>query len=227
MPTPPSYRPRPSRQHNANRRAFLRSSSAIIALPAMESLGLSRAAAAAQTAPIATAVTGQAPKRMVFLAFGWGVTKESWYPDQNVTGADYRLTKGLAPLQRHKQDLTIIQNLQNQYSNEAHWGSTFYLTSANRYSEPGQSFTNSVSADQVAAAQFGRHTRFNSIQLGCKNANNSGHGPGLSLAWNAQGKPLGGLDTPVEAYHKLFSTDDTPLAQRQAMLNKRRSVLDA
>ena len=70
------------------------------------------------------------------------------------------ITEGLAPLARHKEDITVIQNLANQFSNEAHWGSTFWLTGANRYAEPGQSFNNSVSADQVAAETLGQETRF-------------------------------------------------------------------
>lgn len=201
------------------RRHFLRSTSALIALPALESFGFRRfVSAAAQTA--------KPPKRMVFLGFGWGVTRETWYPDRSTVGADYKLPAGLAPLQRHQGDLTVIQGLHNQFNNEAHWGSTFYLTGANRYAEPGQSFTNTISADQVAAEQFGKETRFTSIQLGCEDAEASGHGPGLSLAWNRQGKPVAGLNNPVTAYHKLFSDDGTPLEQRQAMLRQKRSVLD-
>ena len=201
------------------RRAFLRGGSALIALPWFESFGYRRFAHA--VAPIVP------PKRMVFLGFGWGVTKETWFPQQEMTGSEYALPAGLEPLQRHKSEITVIQNLSNQFSNEAHWGSTFYLTGANRYAEPGQSFHNEVSADQVAAEQFGKDTRFTSLQLGCEKASDSGHGPGLSMAWNRQGKPLAGLNNPLLAYHKLFSKDNTPLPQRQAMLQQRRSVLDA
>ena len=201
------------------RRAFLRSSTATFALPLMESFGFRRFASAA--APQAS------PKRMVALAMGWGVTKESWFPDQKVTGTDYLLPPGLKPLERHQKDITVIQNLANQFNNEAHWGSTFYLTGANRYAEPGQSFHNSISADQVAAEEFGKETRFTSIQLGCDKAEGSGHGPGLSLAWNRQGKPLAGLNTPLVAFHRLFAEENTSLEQRQAMLNQRRSVLDS
>jgi hypothetical protein len=204
---------------NLPRRHFLRSGSAFIALPMLESLGWKRFATAA--------ATGAPSKRIVFLSFGWGVTKEDWFPDKSTTGADYVLPSGLQPLARHRNDVTVLQNLSNQFSSEAHWGSTFYLTGANRYAEPGKSFHNSVSADQVAAETLGRSTRFTSIQLGCEGAENSGHGPGLSLAWNRQGKPVAGLDNPVAAYHKLFSNGKTPLTQRQAMLQQQRSVLDA
>lgn len=202
-----------------SRRAFLRSSTATIALPVMESFGFRRfASAAASQTP---------PKRMVFLAMGWGVTKESWFPDPKVTGSEYLLSPGLKPLERHKGDITVIQNLANQFNNEAHWGSTFYLTGANRYAEPGQSFHNTVSADQVAAEEFGKDTRFTSVQLGCNKAEGSGHGPGLSLSWNRQGKPIAGLNNPLTAFHRLFAEENTSLEQRQAMLKQRRSVLDS
>ncbi|MCB1225070.1 MAG: DUF1552 domain-containing protein [Verrucomicrobiales bacterium] len=201
------------------RRGFLRGASACIGLPFLESLGVARAAGAK-----ADGLTP--PKRLVFLGMGFGVTRESWYPDVKRTGVDWELSEGLKPLARHQGDLTVIQNLANQFSSEAHWGSTFWLTGANRYAEAGQSFHNSVSADQVAAEVLGKETRFTSVPLGFQGPDNSGHGPGLSLAWNLQGKPVAAINTPVAAFHRLFSDDNTPLAQRQAALAQQRSVLD-
>ena len=203
-----------------SRRRFLRATGTILALPALESLGFRRFASAAST------VTAR-PKRAVFLGFGWGVTEDTWFPNLNVTGADYVLPPGLTPLAPHKSDFTIVQGLTNKWANEAHWGSTFWLTGANRYAEPGQSFHNSISVDQVVADRLGQDTRFTSIQLSCPDGVANGHGPGLSLAWDSRGKPLAGVDNPVLAYHRLFSTDSMPLAQRQAMLAEKRSVLDA
>jgi len=202
-----------------NRRHFLRSSTALVALPFLESLGFRRFSAAA---PLVVR-----PKRMIFLAFGWGVTRETWFPEVKQTGTDYELPQGLSPLSRHKAHITIVQNTSNKFSNEAHWGSTFWLTGANRYAEPGQSFHNSISVDQVAAAQLGKDTRFASLQLGTPDAKEQGHGPGLSLAWDERGKPLAGYDTPLMAFHRLFSAEDTPMEQRQRMIEEKRSVLDA
>jgi hypothetical protein len=190
----------------------------MIALPFLESLGF-RAFASAKPAP--------PPKRMLFLGFGWGVTNETWFPDPKKTGAAWELSEGLRPLAKHQSDLTVVQGCSNKFTNEAHWGSTFWLTGANRYAEPGQSFHNSVSADQVAAAHLGRETRFASVQLNSPDVTNSGHGPGLSLAWDARGKPVAGLENPVATFHKLFSDEQTPLSERKAMLGQRRSVLDA
>ena len=202
-----------------NRRRFLRGTGAMIALPALESLGFRRfASAAAPATP---------PKRTVFLGIGFGVTKETWFPNLEQTGSGYDLSEGLAPLERHKSDLTVVQGCSNQYTNEAHWGSTFWLTGANRYAVPGQNMSNSISADQVAAQQLGGDTRFTSMQLDSSDGSNSGHGPGLSLAWDQRGKPVAGINSPVKVFHKLFSADDLPLEQRQAAISDHRSVLDA
>jgi len=204
-----------------NRRHFLRGTGVLIALPALESIGFRRFASAADTAPATP------PKRMVFLGFGFGVTQETWFPNVEQIGAEYDLSEGLAPLARHKADFTVVQGCSNQFSSEAHWGSTFWLTGANRFGVAGQNMSNSISADQVAAQQLGQDTRFASVQLGSVDAKGSGHGPGLSLAWDQRGKPVAGLNTPVQVFHKLFSADDLPLEQRQAAIAEQRSVLDA
>ncbi len=203
----------------SSRRQFLRSSTALIALPFLESLGFRRFASAAAVAA--------RPKRLVFLGLGWGLTTETWFPDAQQPGADYVIPKGLEPLARHKADFSVLQGLTNRLVNAGHQGSTFWLTGANQLAVPGKSFHNTISADQVAAAHFGRDTRFTSLQLDCGTyAGNSGHGPGLSLAWDASGKPVAGHKNPVEAFHRLFSGDDLPLEKRKALLKRRQSVLD-
>ena len=204
-----------------NRRHILCGTGALIALPALESIGFRPFAVAAEKAKAAP------PKRAVFLGIGFGITKETWFPDLNDTGAEYKLSEGLSPLARHKKDFTVVQGCSNQYSNEAHWGSTFWLTGANRYSVPGQNMANSISADQVAAQQLGENTRFASMQLDSSDGSASGHGPGLSLAWDQRGKPVAGFNNPLQVFHKLFSADNLPLAQRQAAIAEKRSVLDA
>lgn len=201
-----------------SRRGVLRGAGALITLPFLDSLGFRKFVSAA--GPVAP------PKRLVFLGMGFGVTADRWYPDRNTVGEAYELPRVLKPLKRHQGNITIIQNLMHRYSADGHSGSTFWLTGANRYEIPGQSFHNTVSVDQVAAETMGKQTRFTSMQLTAKHAGSDGHGPGASLAWNRSGKPVSGLDTPVAAFHRLFSDDQTPLAQRQAAMQKQRSVLD-
>jgi hypothetical protein len=205
-----------------SRRHFLRAAGSLIALPALESIGF-------RTFASEKAVTR--PKRMIFLGMGFGVTQETWFPDPTRVGTDYILPDGLAPLSRHQKDITVIQGLTNKYSQDAHWGSTFWLTGANRFAEPGQSFHNTISADQVAAATISQDTRLASIQLNGGDpdlvGHHQGHGPGLSLAWDAGGKPVAGLDSPALLFHRLYSPESMSLAERQALIAQDRSVLDA
>ncbi len=204
-----------------SRRAILKSSSATVALPFLESFGFRKFASAAEAAV--------PPKRLVWLGMGFGVTADKWFPEREEAGTDYVFPSILKPLEKHRKDLTFIQNLMHKYSQDGHSGSTFWLTGANRYAVPGQSFHNSISVDQLAAETLGNETRFTSIQLcakGTASSGGDGHGPGLSLAWNRRGKPVSGLVTPVAAFHRLFSDEDTPLEERQARLNEQRSVLD-
>lgn len=200
----------------ATRRHFLRSSTAAIALPFLPSLGYSRFASAAEK-------TVTPPKRMMFLGMGFGVTASVWYPDQKDAGINYKIPDVLSPLAKHKKDISIVQNLQHAKSRNGHAGSTFWLTGADQFGVPGQSFHNTISVDQVAAEQLGRQTRFTSIHVDGDDL--EGHGPG-SISWNRQGKPVLGLPNPVALYHKLFSGDSVPLEQRQAMLADERSALD-
>ena len=69
-----------------NRRHFLRGAGALIALPALESIGFRRFASAAASTPMVP------PKRIAFMGIGFGVTKETWFPDASQTGADYTLS---------------------------------------------------------------------------------------------------------------------------------------
>ncbi|MCM8541517.1 MAG: DUF1552 domain-containing protein [Lentisphaeraceae bacterium] len=202
---------------NLDRRQFLKGAGTTLALPYLISLqsGFSKEK------------NSETLQKMVFLAFGWGATKETWFANAKDTGPNYKLPEGLSPLARHKKDFTIVQNTQHKFSTEAHWGSTFYLTGANRYAVPGKSFSNTISVDQIAAAKWGEQNRFSSLQFDCTKANDSGHGPGLSLSWNEYGKPLPGLSDPFLAYNKLFGNENMSIEQKRALISKKGSSLDA
>ncbi|MFT5129966.1 MAG: hypothetical protein ACI8W8_003595, partial [Rhodothermales bacterium] len=195
-----------------NRRTLLKAAGTTMALPYLASLH------GAETA---------ATQRMVFLAFGWGVTKETWFPDATDVGTDYRLPEGLQPLARHKRDFSLVLDTNHQHTRDGHYGSTFFLTGANRYAVPGKNFSNTVSVDQIASQAWGHDNRFASLQLDCKKANNSGHGPGLSLSWNHSGKPMAGLQNPFVNYHRLFGNESMSIDERRELIARRGSSLDA
>ena len=199
---------------NYARRRFLKGLGTTLALPYLPSV-LGDVAANAPT------------QRMIFIAFGWGVTQETWLPKRGDVGPNYQLPEGLAPLAKHKKDFSIIMGSQHQFNLEGHWGSTVYLTGANRYAVPGKSFTNSVSADQIAAQAWGKENRYSSLQFDTENASESGHGPGLSLSWNQSGKPMAGVQNPFDIYQKLFGNEEMSVEQRQRMIRRKGSSLDA
>lgn len=203
-----------------SRRDCFRAAGTMVGLPALESLtGMASVAGAAATRP----------KRIIYLGIGFGVTEETWFPDPKQAGPDYALPPGLAPLERHRQHFSIVQGASHKFSIDPHSGSTFWLTGANRYAQPGQTFSNSISADQVAAAAIGGDTRYASIQLSGSEPqmDGPGHGPGLSLSWDAGGRPMAAFNTPVIAFQRLFAEDSQPLAARHAAIARGESVLDA
>ena len=201
---------------NLDRRRFLIGAGTTMALPYLPSMY-----------SVAEEKKKEPLNRMVFLSFGWGVTKETWFPNKKDTGTGYKLPEGLKPLAKYKKDFSMVLNTHHKFSTEAHWGSTFYLTGANRYAVPGKSFSNTISVDQIAAQAWGEKNRFASLQYDCNKANNSGHGPGLSMSWNQNGKPIAGLADPFMVYHKLYGNEKMSVGQKREMISRKGSSLDA
>lgn len=197
-----------------SRRSFLATQASMLSLPVLSSLAMG-------------AKPSSAPKRFIFLAHGWGGTEGEFLPSLTKPGALEALPANLAPLERHRESLTFVQNTRHKHSHEAHWGSTFWLTGADQYAIPGRNFHNSISADQIIAGYLGTDTRFGSVQIGCANPEPSGHGPGLSLAWNSAGKPVSGVNSPYALYQKLFGVEDRPIEEQKKQFEKKQTVLDA
>ena len=196
------------------RRNFLASGSALLALPWLESM----------TPLSAAPALAKPPTRMIFCGVGYGFTEKTFYPTE--AGSLDELTEGLSPLERHKEDFSIIKNLTNLGATDPHGGSTSYLTCANVHGTPGKRFHNSISCDLLAGKQLGKNQRYNSLVLASKEKNPGGHGKGLSLAWNEAGKPVSGIRGPVELYARLFGQLKETAEEREARLTKRRSILD-
>jgi hypothetical protein len=193
-----------------NRRNFLVASGAFLTLPHLESFAKKE-------------IIKTSPK-MVFIGTGFGFT-ESLFPQG--FGKDYKLSASMAPLAKHRQDMTFLSNLHHQYSRNPHAGSTSYLTGANVDGTPGKRFCNTISCDQLAAKYLGKENRFSSLQLSCADpGGHSGFGTGLSLAWNEAGKPIAGESSPFRLYHKLFGGNNVSYEEKLVRLKQRKSILD-
>lgn len=203
--------------NSTTRRSFLRAGGTVLALPFLETFANAKATA---TKP---------PKRVVFLGGGFGFTKDTFYPTKAGRFSEIGMTEGLAPLERHKDDLTMVTNLTNLGATDPHGGSVSYLTGANVAGTPGKRFHNSISCDQLLAKEIGSQTRYPALTLSAKEADggqNSGHGKGLSLAWDETGNPIPGLERPIDLYYTLFANPNDSREELDLRLKKKQSILD-
>ena len=195
-----------------SRRLFLKACPLALCMPLLQST--------VRPTLLAAAVAEKPPTRMVFLGGGYGFTKQTFYPTQAGRFADIGATKGLKPLQKHLNDITMVANLHNPSMNNPHGGSVGYLSAGNQ----------SISCDLLAARTLGTDTRHSSLVLsGRENcgAQNAGHGHGSrSLAFNDAGKPIPGLVDPVQLYHTLFGAAGESRKEFDHRLANRKSVLD-
>jgi len=190
------------------RRSFLRTSTALLALPFLESIAQGKVSKA------------RAPKRLVFLGGGYGFTKQTFYPSASGRFSKIGLTEGLSPLERHQDDISLISGLSNNRVGNPHAGSAGYLSAA-----PGK-----ITCDQVAAQHIGGASRYPSLVLTAResmSAQNAGHGHGsMSLSWNHNGKPIAGFNTPLELYQQLFAPNNRSKSEVLNALKKQKSLLD-
>ena len=201
--------------HLYNRRTMLKAGFTALALPFMESLAMGKSASTV------------APKRFLFIGCGFGFSKKNFFPTKAGKFSKIGLTPGLKPLERHKDDITMVSNLTNLGARNPHAGSTTYLTGADVGATRGRKFINGISLDQVIASKIGQDTRFASLSLSGEGEGNDGHGPGLSLSWSDKGHPIPGIKNPLELYHELFGQSKESNAEREYRLSQKRSILDA
>lgn len=206
-----------------NRREFLTAGSSLLALPLLPYSG--RAASVPMSLPSATSSVDGAPKRLIFLNYGFGPSL-GLYPEQR--GTELILPDAMQPLAPHRETVSFLSNLTNidTIRRGTHWGSTTFLTGADLGRTPGRAFHNAISCDQVAAQMFAPHVRFPSLVLSAppEDANN-GYGPGSSLSWDAEGNPIHGEHDHIELFEQLFGGDK--VAKRRQEIASGRSVLDA
>lgn len=196
--------PTPSR-FTLNRRSVLRGIGASITLPFLESLAPrpARAAAAGATPPT----------RMAFLFMPNGVHPKRWTPEGE--GMDWKPSPLLEPLAAHRQDLTILTNLQNALADggDGHYAkSASWLTGYRVRKTTGRDVdVGGPSIDQAYAATCGHHTRLTSLELGTEPVRkgvdlqvNFTQLYGGHISWRDRHVPLPAEINPRTAFDRLF-----------------------
>ncbi|QIF00978.1 DUF1552 domain-containing protein [Roseimicrobium sp. ORNL1] len=163
-----------------NRRQFLRSASALIALPALEAL--SSKAAAATTA-------AKGAKNFVAIGSYLGWHQPAFFP--TTAGKGYEMPTSLKPLEPFRNKFTVFSGLDHRAAN-GHTAWPNFLCG----NTPG-----AYSLDQQLADQLGGKSRFASIELA------TGMGEGAkSMSFTKQGVGLPPILRPSVLYRQLFAS---------------------
>lgn len=204
------------------RRTFLRSTLATISLPLLDAM-IPASTALAQTAAVA-------PPRLGFFYFPHGAVMSNWTPD--AIGNDFELKKLLAPLDKYRDKMTIVSNLENKRA----YGPVHAIT-------PGTWLTGAVprishepfggmTIDQMAALHIGQDTPLPSIEVATETSGAAGacdraYGCSYSgtISFRTPSTPLPMENNPRKLFQSLFGVGDNA-AQRERLGKQTASVLD-
>ncbi len=192
------------------RRTFLKGAGVAVALPWLDAMRVRGDAPAA------------APRRAVFCFFGLGLNGRDFTPA--TAGRDYAATTILKPLDKLRDDFTVVSGLRLTHSG-GHVGDRTFLTGTNTH---GAGVKFRVSCDQELAKAVGRQTRFPSLTLGIKRGTGFGGNQDQTLSWSESGTPIPSENRPHVLFDQLFRPDtaDT-LKQRETEFVRRASILDS
>lgn len=184
-----------------NRRHVLRGLGVSLALPLLDCMK-----------PL-FAAEGSRARRSVFIYLPNGVNTIDFQITQ--AGADYKFSKSLLPLEKHRTQITPISGLHHPHGLGHHHNcSSIWLTGG----KIGQSERNTISVDQLMSQVTAPQTRFSSLEL-----SNQGH----SLAYSSDGIQLPAQGNPSVVFRELFEEPQGGIAKQRRSLQRRGSVLDA
>src|SRR3989440_415790 len=167
----------------------------------------------------------------VFMPMGSDITR--WTPPGAQT-LD-RLSPSLSPLERVKEHVTVISNLEllNAYPGTHSSSNSAFLSAAKAKHTESTDYFLGTTVDQIAARQIGKNSQLPSLELAmdllatvgqcdngfaCVYQNN--------LSWSSPTTPLPAEAHPRIVFERLFGEGGS-LSERRAALKKRASLLDA
>jgi hypothetical protein len=201
-----------------SRRTLLRGAGAALALPWLEVMS-TQARAVADAGGIAD---GERPRRSIFCYWGLGVNGRDYTPTDE--GLKYKTTKILKPLDRLRDDFTVISGLMLTHGG-GHNGDRSFLTGTATHSA---STKLRISCDQQLAAAVGKQTRFPSLTIGIRRGTGFGAPQDNTLSWTENGTPIPSENRPHVLFDQLFRAESAEqIAARRAESAETSSVLDA
>src|SRR5215510_12978458 len=212
------------------RRTFLRGVGATLALPMLDAM-----------TPAFSAATTR-PTRIAFMQTPNGIfnLNGEWTPKS--VGANWELTRTLEPLAAFKDRMVVISGLDNQQAagltgevgGDHPRACTAWLTGTHAKMTSGADLHAGISADQIAAKEFGKYTQLASLEIGmeapeivgaCESAYGCAYYDTISRA--NETTPLPMENRPRALFERLFGDAGTDPKARLAVRQEDRSILDA
>lgn len=196
--------------HSISRRTLLRGLGATLALPYLEIMS---------GATLAASVGEKEPRRLACFYIPGAISRFTWFPKD--TGPDYTLAPAHKPLERHRNQFTVLTNLLHITGRiSGHVHPYNWLTGHNINITPG-TITNTISMDQVAAKHLGP-TWLPSLALSFADGVGT-----ATLSRNSLGVDIPATANYRTVFERLFPpADKAQLKEAQARLALNRSILD-
>ncbi len=213
------------------RRTFLRGIGTTLALPLLDAMVPAMAATRLTAAKPAT--------RLGFVYVPNGIIQKAWLPSKEGSGFEFAST--MKPLEPFREKLLVMSNLTQNggralgdgAGDHARAGAS-WLTGVHPKKTEGADIHAGISADQIAAAAFGKNTQFGSLEIGLEEPNLAGNcDSGYSCAytntisWRSPTTPNPMEINPRAVFERLFGEGETnDPAARLKLMKEDRSILD-
>jgi hypothetical protein len=220
-------------KHAIPRRTVLRGLGTALALPLLDSMV--PALSALQNTP------ARPVRRFGVVYTPNGMMMPNWTPAKD--GVDFDFSPTLKPMEPFRDRVIVMSGLSSKPPANSPAGaaagvharaSTRFMTHVIPKRAQGSEISAATSSDQIAAAEFGKHTQLASLELAIEGRDFAGScDAGYSCAytntisWRSASTPLPMENDPRALFERLFGDGDLDPAARQSRVAADRSILDS
>ena len=206
------------------RRSVLRGLGAALALPLLDAM---------VPALTATVHTAAAPARRFGAVFiPMGERPSHWTP--KTTGNNFEFSPILQPLERFRDSLTVVSNVDRPLQGTHAVSSGTWLTGSAPKRTEAEDFVAGTSLDQIIAQQIGRDTVFTSLEIGTEDltgyvgACDVGYSCAYmnTISWKSPTTPMPLETNPRVVFERMFGRPGST-EERVARMRQNRSILDS
>ena len=214
------------------RRTFLRGVGATLTLPFLDAM-------VPAASSVARAVTAPA-RRVGFIYIPNGVIQDQWVPSK--TGRNFDLSPILSPLESLRERVLVLSNLAHRQADSFGDGNgdhpratAVWLSGVHAWERRGRQGTTDIklgiTADQIAAREFGKETPLPSLELALEKPTAIACDTGdciysNTISWRNETTPRDMEAHPRVVFERLFGEGGTA-ADRLAILKQTGSILDS